>query len=153
RTLPVSGPLLFVGLGSKLLVRDGGFSGTVVLMHAASLRPEMKDGLVYAQAGVAAPKVARFSAMHQLEGAEFLAGIPGTVGGALAMNAGCYGGETWDIVRKVTTVDRAGDLHERSPAEYRIAYRTVAKRCQQIGGIQSASALERRAGAEEWFVS
>ena len=61
-------------------------------------------GAIYAEAGVASPKVARFAALHDLAGAEFLAGIPGTVGGALAMNAGCYGGETWDIVANVTTV-------------------------------------------------
>jgi UDP-N-acetylmuramate dehydrogenase len=136
RTLPVSEPLLFVGLGSNLLVRDGGFKGTVVLMHAASLRPEIKDGLVYAQAGVASPKVARFSAMQQLEGAEFLAGIPGTVGGALAMNAGCYGGETWDIVTRVATISRSGELHQRTKSEFELGYR----HCQP------------KIAREEWFV-
>ena len=100
-------PLLFVGLGSNLLVRDGGWRGTAILMHAASRRPELRDGRIYAEAGVAGPKVARFAAMHDLEGAEFLAGVPGTVGGALAMNAGCYGGETWDVVDHVATIDRA----------------------------------------------
>jgi UDP-N-acetylmuramate dehydrogenase len=116
-------PVLFVGLGSNLLVRDGGFRGTVVLTHSATLRPRLRDGLVYAEAGVASPKVARFAALHQLTGAEFLAGIPGTVGGALAMNAGCYGSETWDIVEKVLTLDRAGELHERSKSEFQIGYR------------------------------
>ena len=106
RQLPAGEALLFAGLGSNLLVRDGGWRGTVVLTHAASRRPFMEAGLVYADAGVASPKVARFAAMHQLEGAEFLAGVPGTVGGALAMNAGCYGGETWDIVERVATIDR-----------------------------------------------
>lgn len=119
-------PLLFVGLGSNLLVRDGGFRGTVILMHAAALHPQAVEGLLYAHAGVAAPKVARFAAVHQLEGAEFLAGIPGTVGGALAMNAGCYGGETWDIVERVQTVDRHGALHVRSKGEFEIGYRHCA---------------------------
>jgi len=123
RTLPAGEPLLFVGLGSNLLVRDGGYRGTVVLMHSAELRPELRDGLVYASAGVAAPKVARFAAMHQLAGAEFLAGIPGTVGGALAMNAGCYGSETWDVVEKAVTIDRSGAVHERSKSEFEIGYR------------------------------
>src|SRR5678816_3253861 len=118
--LPEGEPLLFVGLGSNLLVRDGGWRGTVILTHGASRRPALEDGMVYAEAGVASPKAARFAAQHHLEGAEFLAGIPGTIGGALAMNAGCYGGETWRIVRKVTTLDRAGELHERTPAQYRI---------------------------------
>ena len=158
RSLPSEEPVHFVGLGSNLLVRDGGLRGTAVfthwaLRHIALGTVDDSAGEIRVDAGVASPKVARFAALHDLIDAEFLAGIPGTIGGALAMNAGCYGGETWNIVRKVATVDRAGDLHERSPAEYRIAYRTVAKRCQQIGGIQSASALERRAGAEEWFIS
>jgi len=123
RTIPRHEPVLFVGLGSNLLVRDGGYRGTVVLMHSAELRPEMRGGLLYAAAGVAAPKAARFAALHQLAGAEFLAGIPGTVGGALAMNAGCYGSETWDVVEKVTTIDRAGAVHERHKSEFEIGYR------------------------------
>jgi len=123
RTIPRGEPVLFVGLGSNLLVRDGGYRGTVVLMHSAELRPELRDQCVYASAGVAAPKVARFAAMHQLAGAEFLAGIPGTVGGALAMNAGCYGSETWDVVEKAVTIDRSGAVHERAKSEFEIGYR------------------------------
>ena len=95
-------PVYFVGLGSNLLVRDGGLRGTVMLLHGAlnHIKLARPHGLVYAEAGVASPKVARFAASHDLRGAEFLAGIPGTVGGALAMNAGCYGGETWECVRR-----------------------------------------------------
>ena len=92
-------PLLFVGLGSNLLVRDGGFDGTVIFTHGTlgTLRL-LDDGTIYAEAGVASPKLARFAANHGFSGAEFLAGIPGTIGGALAMNAGCHGGETWNHV-------------------------------------------------------
>jgi UDP-N-acetylmuramate dehydrogenase len=123
KSLSPDEPLLFVGLGSNLLVRDSGFRGTVILTHQAKLSAQMRDGLVYAQAGVASPKVARFAALHHLSGAEFMAGIPGTVGGALAMNAGCYGGETWDIAARAVTVDRSGELHERARGEFEIAYR------------------------------
>ena len=137
RGLPAHEPLLFAGLGSNLLVRDGGFAGTVVSMHAASKRAQLEEALVLAEAGVAAPKVARFAAKHDRVGAEFLAGIPGTVGGALAMNAGCYGGETWRIVERVQTIDRRGALHVRTPAEFEIGYR----HCQP--------ATPR----EEWFVA
>jgi UDP-N-acetylmuramate dehydrogenase len=126
RQLPAAEPLLFVGLGSNLLVRDGGWRGTVVLTHAAGHRPSLQDGLIYAQAGVASPKVARFAALHDLEGAEFLAGIPGCIGGALAMNAGCYGGETWDIVERVATIDRAGRIVERTKEAFEIGYRHCA---------------------------
>ena len=115
-----------VGLGSNLLVRDGGYRGTVILMHSAELRPEMRDARIYAAAGVAAPKVARFAATHGFAGAEFLAGIPGTVGGALAMNAGCYGSETWDVVESAETIDREGTVHRRKKAEFEIAYRHCA---------------------------
>src|SRR5262245_63685485 len=95
-------------------------------MHSAGLRAEMRDGMVYAQAGVASPKVARFAALHDLAGAEFLAGIPGAVGGALAMNAGCYGGETWNIVEKVVTIDRTGAQKIRARDDFAISYRHCA---------------------------
>ena len=136
RQLPPKEPLLFVGLGSNLLVRDGGWRGTVVMMHAAALRPSMDNGRIFASAGVASPKVARFAALHDLEGAEFLAGVPGCVGGALAMNAGCYGGETWDIVERVATIDRQGKVMERGKNEFEIAYRHC----------------EPKPAREEWFV-
>jgi UDP-N-acetylmuramate dehydrogenase len=123
RQLPPDEPLLFVGLGSNLLVRDRGWRGTVVMTHAAHHRPRMEAGLVYADAGVASPKVARFAALHDLEGAEFLAGVPGCVGGALAMNAGCYGGETWDIVERVATIDRSGKVVQRGRGDFDIGYR------------------------------
>ncbi len=129
RTLTVDEPVLFVGLGSNLLVRDGGFPGTVIFTHGAlkhfSIEQNHTGTEIYAEAGVASPKVARFAAVHQLEGAEFLAGIPGTIGGALAMNAGCYGAETWEVVARVRTIDRGGNLRTREPREYSIGYRHV----------------------------
>jgi UDP-N-acetylmuramate dehydrogenase len=132
-TLPAQEPVCFVGLGSNLLVRDGGFRGTVVLMHDPGGAMRAEGDLVYADAGTASPKVARFAAMQGLEGSEFLAGVPGTVGGALAMNAGCYGSETWDVVAKVLTVSRAGKLTERAPGEFEIGYRHAALRGAQLG--------------------
>jgi UDP-N-acetylmuramate dehydrogenase len=141
RQLPAGEPLLFVGLGSNLLVRDGGLRGTVVLTHAAAKRPELLLGRVYAEAGVASPKVARFAAMHDLAGAEFLAGVPGSIGGALAMNAGCYGSETWDIVERAVTIGRSGELRSRERDEFEISYRHCALR--QGGTL----------GQDEWFVA
>ena len=125
RQLPEEEPLTPIGLGSNLLVRDGGIRGTVLVLHAALNNLEMRDGRIYAEAGVASPKVARFAAKHGLAGAEFLAGIPGTIGGALAMNAGCYGGETWDHVTRVELLTRAGIFAERTPEAYSIGYRSV----------------------------
>jgi len=123
--LPVDEPVTVIGLGSNLLILDGGVRGTVIVMHAALNALELRDRLIYAQSGVASPKVARFAATHGLAGAEFLAGIPGTIGGALAMNAGCYGGETWGFVARVEVVTRAGSVEERLPSAYTIGYRTV----------------------------
>ena len=119
-------PVYFIGLGSNLLVRDGGVRGTVVVMHGALDALHMDSDLVYAEAGVTCAKLARFAARQHRHDAEFMAGIPGTVGGALAMNAGCHGGETWDIVARVKTLDRHGNLHERMPSEYEVSYRHVA---------------------------
>jgi len=127
-SLPEHELVCVVGLGSNLLVRDGGYRGTVILTHTSHGATRLEAGLVYAEAGVACPKVARFAATQGLEGAEFLAGIPGTIGGALAMNAGCYGSETWDAVTKVRTVSRSGKKRERFPADYDIRYRHVALR-------------------------
>ena len=138
-------PILFVGLGSNLLVRDGGWRGTVVFTHAVLNRIQLEPAanatpLVYAEAGVASPKLSRFAALHGLAGAEFFAGIPGTIGGALAMNAGCYGGETWRTVERALSVNRRGELITRVPSDYEIAYRNV----QPAGGVPAV---------EEWFVA
>ena len=139
-TLPKDEQILFVGLGSNLLVRDAGFDGTVVLttpmLHGLVL--DATDAtIVCAGAGVASPHVAKFAAKQSLAAAEWLAGVPGTVGGALAMNAGCYGTETWDQVVDCTTIDRDGMLHTRTSADYEIGYRHVAAKVAK----------------EEWFVA
>jgi len=144
-------PLYFIGLGSNLLVRDGGLRGSVIHLHGAlralrcddrreAARPgeaEPSFGVIYAESGVASPKLARFAANKNLVGAEFLAGIPGTVGGALAMNAGCYGSETWSYVSRVLTIDRQGELHKRATKDFGVGYRHV----------------EAKQAREEWFVA
>jgi UDP-N-acetylmuramate dehydrogenase len=125
RSLPSHVPVTALGLGSNVLVRDGGIRGAVVLLHNPGAALAVADGVIYADAGVASPKLARFAALHGCADAEFLAGIPGTVGGALAMNAGCYGGETWNYVARVETLARDGRFDIRTPADYSIGYRSV----------------------------
>ena len=125
QTLDTTEPLEFIGLGSNLLVRDGGVRGTVVVMHQALSELRVDSQYIYAEAGVTCGKVARFSASESKQGAEFLAGIPGTVGGALAMNAGCYGSETWNIVHQVLTINRRGQTHVRNESEFIPSYRHV----------------------------
>jgi len=124
--LPADEPLFWLGLGSNLLVRDGGIRGTVIstsgLLNDIS---QLDATTVRAEAGVSCAKVARFAARLDLVGAEFLAGIPGTLGGALAMNAGAFGGETWNIVAQVETLSRDGQRHVRTASEYAVSYRHV----------------------------
>jgi len=134
--LPVSEELVWLGLGSNLLVRDGGIDGTVIATFGGmNLLSALDDRTLRAEAGVSCAKVARFMTRLGLSGGEFLAGIPGSMGGALAMNAGAFGGETWQYVSAVETIDRRGERRTRTPDEYRIGYRHV------------------QGPADEWFVA
>ncbi|CAN1526573.1 MurB UDP-N-acetylmuramate dehydrogenase [Methylophilaceae bacterium] len=119
-------PIHFVGLGSNLLVRDGGLRATVVSMHNVLTDMRVQGDLIYAESGVTCGKLAKFCAKQSRQGAEFFAGIPGTLGGALAMNAGCYGWETWDAVDSVITINRHGELNTRSAKEFVASYRHIS---------------------------
>ena len=134
-TLPPREEIFWLGLGSNLLVRDGGLDATVIATDKLSGIELMDDTMVRVEAGVPCPKVAKFCAGRGLVGGEFFAGIPGTMGGALGMNAGAFGTETWQLVTSVETVGRDAVVHRREPSEYRIGYRTVV------------------APAEEWFLA
>ncbi len=124
--LPADEPLLWLGLGSNVLVRDGGFVGTVIITQGALNIIEPKaQTMMRAEAGIACPKFARHCARLGLTGMEFWVGIPGTVGGALRMNAGAFGGETWEYVAAVETIDRCGEIRVRQPEEFKINYRCV----------------------------
>ena len=133
--LPAQEPLLWVGLGSNLLVRDGGWPGSVIVTHKV-LGELVRRGpnQVFAGAGVACARLARQCVRWRLGPAEFFAGIPGTVGGALAMNAGAFGGETWAHVDSVEVINRQGRTCTRDRAEYEVGYRKVVP------------------PAEEWFL-
>jgi UDP-N-acetylmuramate dehydrogenase len=126
RQLPPEVPLLWVGLGSNLLVRDGGFRGAVVLtLGALGAMHRLSAQRLYVEAGVPCASVARQCVKWGLGPSEFLAGIPGTMGGALAMNAGAWGGETWKHVVEVDTLDRQGGRHTRLASEFEVGYRHV----------------------------
>ena len=135
-TIDEANDILWDGLGSNLLVRDGGIRGHVIapLNALRELRLD-DDGSIYSECGVSCAKLAKFCHKHGFADADFFAGIPGTVGGALAMNAGAFGGETWAAVEQVIMIDRCGSLHERSRDEFEIGYREV------------------RAPAAEWFAA
>ncbi|MBB5018855.1 UDP-N-acetylmuramate dehydrogenase [Chitinivorax tropicus] len=140
--LPADEKVVFIGAGTSLLVRDGGFDGNVVftqpgLMAIQAASPDDNCPGVYAEAGASASKLAEWAAQQGLTGLEFLAGIPGTVGGALVGNAGCFSSETWDGVVAVQTIDRQGRLQRRPASDYRVGYRQVSR---------------YQAGEPEWFV-
>ncbi len=135
QSLPGTEKILWLGLGSNLLVRDGGFAGTVIATRGCLDEIQIVDGnRLRVGAGAPSALVARQAARSGLCGAAFLAGIPGTMGGALAMNAGAFGGETWQRVINVQTIDRQGVVYRRTPLEFKVAYREV------------------KTPREEWFV-
>jgi UDP-N-acetylmuramate dehydrogenase len=128
-------PVFWFGLGSNLLVRDGGLRGAVIAARTAFRKLERIGGLgVRAGSSVPCTQLARQCIRWGLGPSEFFAGIPGTVGGALAMNAGAHGGETWERVTSVTTVTRAGATSLRTPDDYTVGYRNV------------------QGPADEWFI-
>ncbi len=136
KSLPEDVPLLWVGLGSNLLVRDGGIKGVVIsTVGALDSFHRLNQTSVYCEAGVACARIAKQCVKWGLGPAEFFAGIPGTLGGALAMNAGAFGGETWTHVIDLLTMDRRGREQRRAPEEYQVSYRNV------MGPVQ-----------DEWFV-
>ena len=117
----------WVGLGSNLLVRDAGIRGVVVATHKCFKHIVRVDSRrVHVESGVPGAKLARFSVRSGLAGAEFFAGIPGTFGGALVMNAGAFGAETWDVVAAVDTIDKFGTVRTRTPMEFDVGYRQVS---------------------------
>jgi len=129
-------PLLWIGLGSNLLVRDGGVRGAVIATHGAlSALERVSATRIHVQSGVPCARLAKQCVKWGLGPAEFFAGIPGTLGGALAMNAGAWEGETWRHVIDVEVLDRSGVRRTRQPADYEISYRRV------------------RGPADEWFLS
>ena len=123
------------GLGSNLLVRDGGIGGVVIAGAGVSKALEdLGEHRVRVGSSVPCTQLARQSIRWGYGPSEFFAGIPGSVGGALAMNAGAHGGETWERVTKVKTLDRHGVIYERGKDDYTIGYRSVT------------------GPADEWFV-
>lgn len=129
--MPDDEPIVWLGLGSNVLIRDGGINATVILTQG--LLNEMyllSDHVLRVEAGVTCAKVAKFSTKHALKDAAFMAGIPGTMGGALAMNAGAFGGETWNIVSKVETINRRGQISVRDAASFEVGYRSVSMPAQ-----------------------
>jgi UDP-N-acetylmuramate dehydrogenase len=147
RAAPPEVPIQWIGLGSNLLVRDGGVRGIVISTHGTlDVLERVAENTVRGEAGVACARIARQCVRWGLGPAEFFAGIPGTLGGALAMNAGAFGGETWQHVRALETIDRRGRTHRRAPAEYQVSYRQVIPPAPEEWFLSAELAFERRPG-------
>lgn len=127
KIVPADVPVTWLGLGSNTLIRDGGLPGLTIITQGRLGEVSMADEhTIYAEAGVSCAQVARFSARQNLQGAEFLAGVPGTMGGALRMNAGCFGSETWEFVDAVTLINRQGEILHKLSADFTVGYRSVS---------------------------
>jgi len=148
RSLPAGVPIHWMGLGSNLLVRDGGLPGVVISTHGTlDALERLSETQVRAEAGVACARIARQCIKWGLGPAEFFAGIPGTLGGALAMNAGAFGGDTWSHVRSVETIDRHGKERVREAGEYQVGYRTVNAPAPEEWFVGATLDFEHRPGA------
>lgn len=146
--IPESEEPFFLGLGSNTLIRDGGVRGYVILTRGLDkIFKAETDDLIYAEAGVSCATLARFAARQGLGGLEFLAGIPGTVGGALAMNAGANGSETWGFVNSVEMINQAGKVTQRFPSDFNIHYRKAIGESKEW--FLSASFKCRKTNKEE----
>lgn len=116
----------WIGLGSNLLVRDGGLTGTVISTSKTLSGYEwINANRLYVECGTPCAKVAKEALKMSLGGGGFLAGIPGTVGGALAMNAGAFGREIWMLVESVELLRRDGAIHQCGGSEFSTSYRHV----------------------------
>ncbi|MSR00559.1 MAG: UDP-N-acetylmuramate dehydrogenase [Gammaproteobacteria bacterium] len=149
QALPKEMPLWWLGLGSNLLVRDGGLRGAVIITHGALNDMERRTDIeVWCEAGVACARIARQCTRWGLRSAGFFAGIPGTLGGALAMNAGAFGGETWKYVSQVEVIDRNGSVRVRQANEYRVNYRHVQSPVANEGFLAAVLKFEIREPSE-----
>lgn len=127
-TLPAGEPIIWLGLGSNTLIRDGGVTGTVILTQGKLAKLELlQDNTLRAEAGVTCAKLAKFCTKIGAEKGAFFAGIPGTVGGALAMNAGAFGSDTWEHVLAVDVMNHRGEIQTKPRKAFTVAYREVQR--------------------------
>ena len=154
RQLAPGEPVLWIGLGSNLLVRDGGVRGTVICLHGALATLELlpNGAAIQAGAGVHCARLAKFAQQHKRAGLGFMAGIPGTVGGALAMNAGAWGGETWPNVLEAEVLLRSGRAEWWAASAFKWDYRHVDLPKNVLGFLAARFHVDDdRDGAHERF--
>lgn len=145
RKTPSSMPITVIGVGSNLLVRDGGVRGMVIRLGRGFSEISARGNLVVAGGGAMDIHVAKFAANEHLAGLEFLSGIPGTIGGAVKMNAGAYGREVKDCLKHAHAVDRFGHIEELAPEDFKFSYRRSAL---EDGHIVLKAAFHAKPGDE-----
>lgn len=118
--------ITFLGNGSNVLIRDGGIKGFVVcLKNSLNNYYKVSDNEFIFEAGLSCMKIAQITSINNSTGLEFLCGIPGSLGGALRMNAGCYGGNIWENLKTVTLIDKSGNEIKKYKEDFNINYRNV----------------------------
>ncbi len=120
---PANVTVTTLGVGSNLLVRDGGIDGVVIRLGRGFTATSHDGNCLHAGAGALSFNVANAAADYGIEGLEFLVGVPGTIGGALAMNAGAYGGDIASVLEGATAIDESGNVHNLSPQDIGYVYR------------------------------
>ena len=135
-------PFFILGNGSNLLVGDRGYSGTMICLSRLSA-VETEGTCIRAQAGALLSKIAREACERSLAGFEFAAGIPGSLGGAVVMNAGAYGGELKDVLVNVTVMDREGNILKKTPEELCMGYRTSSVLSEEYVVLEAEINLEK----------
>ena len=121
------GSITWLGNGTNILVRDGGVKGVVISTRKSFNKIELMDkSSCKVEAGISCFELAMYATKNNLGPAAFFSGIPGSIGGALTMNAGCFGSETWEFVKSVEVIDRNGEIYHLDPKEFSISYRSVS---------------------------
>ena len=121
------GSITWLGNGTNILVRDGGVKGAVISTRKSFNKIELMDkSSCKVEAGISCFELAMYATKNNLGPAAFFSGIPGSIGGALTMNAGCFGSETWEFVKSVEVIDRNGEIYHLDPKEFSISYRSVS---------------------------
>jgi UDP-N-acetylmuramate dehydrogenase len=146
RNLPGETPVTVIGAGSNMIVRDGGVAGVVIRLGRGFNDVKVEDHRITAGTAILDVMVARAAQPAGIAGLAFLSGIPGTIGGALRMNGGAYGGETKDVLVETQGVDRQGNLRKFTNREMGFSYRHCGV-SEDV--IFTAAVLQGRAGAPE----
>lgn len=151
RELPTEVPVMVLGVGSNILIRDGGVKGVVIKLGKEFNYVNAKDNIIEAGSACLDVNVAKFACENNIGGLEFLVGIPGTIGGAIRMNAGAYGTEIADVIENATALDRSGNKHVIAKHDFEFKYRSsntsnyvIFTKATLVGNIANKDEIENK---------